>query len=318
MKKIGITLGDFNGISPEILIKALNTLNLPCEKIVIFANSEIFKIYENKFNLKLQNKYEIEEIYFDKKDFNPGSENAGSGEFAFQCVKKACEFANSDKINFIVTAPFSKNALALAGHNFSGHTEILEKYLAKNGQTAEMLFVADNFRVFLLTRHVALKDIPKILTQDFIEQKIKILNNSLIKDFRINNPKLALCALNPHAGENGLFGTEEINNYSVVKNLRTDGIDITDPLPADALFAKTAAEIKVNKNPSFDCYIASYHDQGLIPIKMLYPENSVNMTIGLDILRTSPAHGTAFDIAGKIIANPSGMISALNCAFKSL
>ena len=316
MQKIGITLGDFNGISPEIVIKALNASAFPKERFILFANTEIFDIYEKKYKLKLRDKIEIEEIPFDGKYFNPGVENEASGDFAFKCVQKACEFANSGKINAVVTAPFSKNALALAGHNFSGHTEILEKYLAKDGQSAEMLFVADNFRVFLLTRHVALADVPGILTKDFIYRKIKNLNKSLIKDFGIKNPKLALCALNPHAGENGIFGKEEIENYSVVSELRKEGTDITNPLPADALFSKVANEIMTGKKPSFDCYIASYHDQGLIPVKMLCSETSVNVTIGLDILRTSPAHGTAFDIAGKMIANPSGMISALNFVLK--
>lgn len=212
-------------------------------------------------------------------------------------VKKACE----TDAKAIVTAPVAKNALYLAGHRFNGQTEILQKYLAHNNQLAEMLFVAGKFRVLLLTRHVALKDIN--LTKEMVVEKITNLRDFFVTHLNISKPEFALCAFNPHAGEDGILGHEEIDILiPAVEELRANGINITNPLPADTLFIKAL---------DYDCCIANYHDQGLIPIKTVAGDKTVNMTIGLDIIRTSPGHGTAFDIAGKNVADETGMIEAI-------
>ena len=291
MNKIAITTGDPNGIGAEITIKALNKLNLSTDKIALISNKKILNFYG-----KLKQDYEIIEIPYNT-DIEPGEITKEAGEFSFQSVKKACEI----NPKAIVTAPVAKNALYLAGHKFNGQTEILQKYLAHNNQLAEMLFVADNFRVLLLTRHVPLKEIN--LTKELVVEKIYNLRDFFVSHLNINEPKFALCGFNPHSGEDGILGREEIDILQpAVDKLRKNGVNITAPLPADTLFIKYS---------NFDCIIANYHDQGLIPIKTVAGDKTVNMTIGLDIIRTSPGHGTAFDIAGKNIANETGMTEAI-------
>lgn len=291
MNKIAITTGDPNGIGAEITIKALNKLDLPEDKIVLISNKKVLDFYG-----ELDKDYELVEIPYGA-DVQPGEITKEAGEFSFQAVKKACEIG----AKAIVTAPVAKNALYLAGQKFNGQTEILQKYLAHDKQLAEMLFVAGGFRVLLLTRHVPLKEIN--LTKESVVEKITNLKNFFVSHLRVENPKFALCAFNPHAGENGILGREEIEILQpAVNDLRATGINITNPLPADTLFVKAL---------EYDCCIANYHDQGLIPIKTVAGDKTVNMTIGLDIIRTSPGHGTAFDIAGKNIANETGMIEAI-------
>jgi len=291
MSKIAVTTGDPNGIGAEITIKALNKLDLPEDKIVIISNKKIIDFYG-----KLNRNYDIIEIPYEA-EIEPGKVTKEAGEFSFQSVKLACEIG----AKAIVTAPVAKNALYLAGHRFNGQTEILQKYLAHNNQLAEMLFVAGKFRVLLLTRHVALKDIN--LTKEMVVEKITNLKDFFVTHLNISKPEFALCAFNPHAGEDGILGHEEIDILiPAVEELRANGINITNPLPADTLFIKAL---------DYDCCIANYHDQGLIPIKTVAGDKTVNMTIGLDIIRTSPGHGTAFDIAGKNVADETGMIEAI-------
>ena len=300
MDKIAITTGDPNGIGAEITIKALNQLDLPADKVVIISNRKVLDFYG-----KLDKDYEIIEIQFEG-EVEAGKVTKEAGEFSFQSLKKACEI----KPKAIVTAPVAKNALHLAGHIYNGQTEVIEKHLAHDNQLAEMLFVANGFRVLLLTRHCALKEVT--VTSDTLITKAKNLVKTFETQFGISNPKFALCGFNPHSGEDGILGTEEINNLiPAVKELQTQGINITLPLPADTLFVKAAQHYYNETKDEYDCYLANYHDQGLIPIKTVAGDKTVNMTIGLDIVRTSPGHGTAFDIAGKNIASPDGMIAAI-------
>lgn len=313
-KKIAITTGDVNGIGAEITIKALNNLNLASENIILISNKNVLDFYG-----KTNRDYEIIEVEFDKNNITPGKLTKESGEFSFQCLKKACELAKNDLIQGLITAPVSKEALHLANHKFNGQTEILEHFLAKEGQKAEMLFVANNFRVLLLTRHVALKEIK--LDKNDIVEKIVRLNDFFKSKFNLKAPNFALCSFNPHAGENGILGREEIEILEpAVKELHKIGISITKPMPADTLFIKAAKDYFDPKTirPKFDCYIACYHDQGLIPIKTVASDKTVNMTIGLEIIRTSPAHGTAFDIAGKNFAKSDSMESAILEHFNSI
>ncbi len=300
MNKIAITTGDPNGIGTEITIKALNELDIPEEKIVILSNKKILDFYG-----KLNKNYEIIDIPYNTT-ISPGKITKESGEFSFLALKKVCEI----KPKAIVTAPVAKEALHLAGHIYNGQTEVLQKYLAHDNQLAEMLFVAQNFRVLLLTRHCPIKQIN--LTKDIVITKIKNLVKTFETIYNIKSPKFALCGFNPHAGEHGILGNEEIEILiPAVKELQSQGIDITMPLPADTLFVKAAQHYYKNEKDEYDCYIANYHDQGLIPIKTVAGESTVNTTIGLDIIRTSPGHGTAFDIAGKNIASANGMIAAI-------
>ncbi len=291
MNKIIITTGDPNGIGTEITIKALKELDLPKEDVLLISNKKVLDFYGG-----LHKDYEVVEIPFGE-DVCPGKISAECGEFSFKSVKLACEL----KGKAIVTAPVAKNAMHLAGRIFNGQTEVLQKFLARDGQLAEMLFVAGNFRVLLLTRHCALKDIN--LTKEIVVEKIVNLKRVFEEKFGIINPRFALCGFNPHAGEDGILGKEEIEILQpAVEELRAQGVNITNPLPADTLFMKAL---------KYDCVIANYHDQGLIPIKTVAGSKTVNITIGLDVIRTSPGHGTAFDIAGKNIADATGMIEAI-------
>lgn len=300
-EKIAITTGDPNGIGAEITIKALKKLDLPADKILLVSNRKVLDFYG-----KLDKDYEIIEIPFNS-EIHAGMVTKEGGEFSFQSLKKVCEMHPKA----IVTAPVAKNALHLAGHIFNGQTEILEHYLSHDGQKAEMLFVAGNFKVLLLTRHCALKEVT--ISKDFVANKILNLKKFFKEHYQIQNPKFALCGFNPHSGEDGILGREEIEIlHPVVAELRKLGVDISDPLPADTLFVKAAKDyLSKAQQPTYDGYIANYHDQGLIPIKTVAGDSTVNMTIGLDIIRTSPGHGTAFDIAGKDIADENGMIAAI-------
>ena len=300
-EKIAITTGDPNGIGAEITIKALKKLDLPADKILLVSNRKVLDFYG-----KLDKDYEIIEIPFNS-EIHAGMVTKEGGKFSFQSLKKVCEMHPKA----IVTAPVAKNALHLAGHIFNGQTEILEHYLSHDGQKAEMLFVAGNFKVLLLTRHCALKEVT--ISKDFVANKILNLKKFFKEHYQIQNPKFALCGFNPHSGEDGILGREEIEIlHPVVAELRKLGVDISDPLPADTLFVKAAKDyLSKAQQPTYDGYIANYHDQGLIPIKTVAGDSTVNMTIGLDIIRTSPGHGTAFDIAGKDIADENGMIAAI-------
>ena len=303
-KKIAITCGDFNGIGPEVIEKALKKLNLPQDSIIIIGSKKLFP------NLSLD--YESIEIPFNQKMLSIGKETKEAGEFSYKCLKTACNLAKEKKIKAIVTAPVSKNALHLAGYNYSGQTEILEEELGnyQANEVAEMVFVANDFRVLLLTRHLTLLKVK--ITKDLLIEKIIRINNVLKTNFNIQTPNIALCSLNPHAGEQGILGKEEIQEFEpAIKELRKKGINITNPLPADTLFTKAAKAYTNHQKQPYDMYCACYHDQGLIPIKTLAMDNTVNMTAGLSIIRTSPAHGTAYDIAGKNIANENSMISAI-------
>ena len=303
--KIAITTGDVNGVGAEVTLKALNRLQLPEDKVVIVSNRKILDFYG-----KTDIPYEVAEVPFEGK-IEVGRVTSDSGEFSFRCLRKVCEI----NPKAIVTAPVAKSAMHMAGHIFNGQTEVLQKYLAHNGQHAEMLFVANDFRVLLLTRHCALKDV--CMTEDLIYKKVFDLALVMREKFKVSNPKFALCGLNPHAGEDGIIGREELDvMFPVVEKLRKDGILITNPLPADTLFIEAGKCYNAQKKLPYDCYISPYHDQGLIPIKTVAGYGTVNMTIGLDVIRTSPGHGTAFDIAGKNIADETGMVAAIRSALE--
>lgn len=303
--KIIITTGDPNGIGAEITIKALKSFADCMDKIAVISNKKILDYYGG-----LGVDVELIEVPY-SGEVQPGKVSANSGEFSFKTLKKVCEL----RPKAIVTAPVAKNAMHIAGHNYNGQTEVLQEFLAKEGQLAEMLFVAKDFRVLLLTRHCALKDID--LTTDLIEQKILNLQTFFQEKLNISSPKFALCGLNPHAGEDGILGDEEISVINpAIEKLRDKGISITNPLPSDTLFVGASEAYRSGKKVPYDCYIATYHDQGLIPIKCTAGYSTVNMTIGLDVIRTSPGHGTAFDIAGKNIASENGMISAIEAALQ--
>lgn len=289
--KLAITTGDKRGIGKEITKKALDILKPKKEDILIIGE-------------EIDVDYDILKI-----------EEENNGAFCYKALEKACCLARDGKIKALTTAPVSKFELHNAGYYFNGQTEIIEKLLAHDNQKAQMIFIADDLKVMLLTRHCALNEV-KLTSENIIEQS-EILNDFLARKYNIKNPKIALCALNPHCGEEGILGMEEIEILKpAVKLLNQKGIDITDPISADALFARVGKQYLSKEKLSYDAILACYHDQGLCPIKALAFDCAINTTIGLDIIRTSPSSGTAYDIAGKGIANPSSMIEAIKLALK--
>lgn len=311
MSKIAITLGDPCSIGAEITQKALMELSdkgkIDLSKFILIGNLKVFG--ETPKNIDF---IDIKP----QKELQMGKPSKQSGEVAFKSIMQAVELAKTDKVKAIVTAPISKYAINLAGYDFSGHTEIFDKYLSKSGN-AQMLFVTGDFRVLLLTRHLPLIKVPSVLTQKFIETEIEKLYKSL-KKIGLKVPKIALCGLNPHAGEEGLLGKEEQTEFlPAIKSLREKGIDIEGVFAADMLFSKAAKTYREGQKQPYDCYAAAYHDQGLCAVKTLDLEKTVNVTTGLKVIRTSPAHGTAFDIAGHGVASAESMKQAIILAYET-
>ncbi len=293
--KIAITTGDLLGIGEEITIKALNALKLPARDVLIIGKS---------LNDSLLSHYDTIEL-----------DTSDNGRFCFDTLKVASELANEGKIQAIVTAPVSKEALFKSGFHYSGQTEILQEFLGDKDSKAEMLFVANDLRVLLLTRHIPLNQVK--LSKEIIVEKSLRVCKFLVEKCGIKSPKLALCALNPHAGENGILGMEEIEIMEpAVLELRALGVDITSPLSADGLFAHVGQKYLNGEKQQYDCILAAYHDQGLCPVKALCFKKAVNTTIGLKVIRTSPSSGTAYDIAGQGIADATGMEEAIKLALK--
>lgn len=320
-KKIAVTIGDVGGIGSEIIIKAINTpeISANSDKFLLIGNRNRFYKTAAELGFNFPKDIEIYDIPLDISKIAIGKPTIEAGKHSFLALKKACELANQRKIGAIATAPLSKEAINLAGYNYTGQTEILEEFLGSETNVhAEMLFVAEKLRVMLLTRHIKLASISSALTTDGIIKSILALNNSLIKDFKLNNPRIAVCGLNPHAGENGLLGNEEVDLIKPALNnlVNEHKISIDGPFPADTLWAKAANAYFNGDTLPYDAYVACYHDQGLIPVKMLAMDKAVNTTINLPVIRTSPSHGTAYDIAGQNKANYQSMIEAINLAVK--
>lgn len=290
--KIAITTGDPLGIGEEITYKALLALNPPKEQVLIIGK-DLGLGYET--------------IELNQKDI---------GKYCFECLRTACDLVHLGQIQGIVTGPVSKEQLNKSGYHYSGQTEILEKMLSvdKNDK-GEMLFIANELRVMLLTRHLPLKNIE--ISEDMIIEKVQRLDKFLKEKCNIPYPKIALCALNPHAGENGILGNEEIDTIiPAVHKLNQLGIFAYGPYSADGLFSNAGKKYLQNKKPDYDAIVAMYHDQGLCAVKALTGNDAVNTTIGLKVIRTSPSSGTAYDIKGKNIANPDGMIDAIRLLLK--
>ncbi|MBC8279068.1 MAG: 4-hydroxythreonine-4-phosphate dehydrogenase PdxA [FCB group bacterium] len=298
--RICITCGDISGIGPEIIRKSLQD-----ERISEIADFTVIgpeKAFENDFNgLNISfTGTGIADI-----EITPGKWTVQSGDISFQSIQTAVEGVINGRFDAMVTAPICKEAVNAAGHDFPGHTEMLKAWTGADDVI--MMFLSREMIVGLMTVHVALSEVPKIINLDLALQKIRLLDHELKSRLKIENPSIALCALNPHAGENRMFGTEEDEILiPAAAEARKTGIRITDPMPADTLFKKAS---------NYSAVLAIYHDQGLIPAK-LAPGGSVNYTGGLPIIRTSPDHGTAFDIAGKGEADPKGMINAIDWAVK--
>lgn len=315
---IAITMGDAAGVGPEIIVKALQHQAVydQCRPLVI-GDGQIMKraLTFVQSDLTIRSISEVEEAAFEKgtvdvldlallrEELPVGVVSEEAGNAAFLFLKKAIELANEAKIDAICTAPLNKEALHLAGHNYPGHTEILAALT--DTEEYAMMLTAPKLRVIHVTTHVGLVRAVELITPERVYNVIQLADQTL-KKAGIRSPKIAVCGINPHAGENGLFGDgeEAAKIEPAVQKAQGEGIQVFGPMPADTLFYRAV-------RGDFDLVVAMYHDQGHAPIKVLGLEAGVNITVGLPIIRTSVDHGTAFDIAGTGKADEQSLMEAI-------
>lgn len=300
-QKIGITVGDMCGIGPEIVQKVVHEKDVQtlADLVVIGPDFYVKKLPKN-----------VEKIVvgdLKEKEVTLGKINPKAGKAAIDYVEKAIELCLKKELAAMVTAPINKEAIHAAGIKFPGHTELLIK--RTKSQHGAMVFYSEKFSVILTTIHVALAEVPQKLNKEKVLEKIE-LANEFIKGLGKKQPKIAVCGLNPHAGEGGAFGREEIEIITpAIKESEKKGIKVSGPYPGDTIFKRAL-------KGEFDIVVAHYHDQGLIPLKLVAFESAINVTAGLPIIRTSVDHGTAFDIAGKNTADPSNLREAIRLAVR--
>lgn len=304
---VGISIGDLNGIGSEVVLKTFeDSRMLELCTPVIFANVKVLSFIKKtlELNAPLHGIDKLDQLVLGKinvfntwregVDINFGVNDENIGKYAIQSFVAATTALKENKIDVLVTAPINKYNIQSENFKFPGHTDYLDKELEGN---ALMLMVHDNLRVGLLTDHIPVNDVASHLTEKLITQKIETIKLALSQDFGINKPKIAVLALNPHAGDNGIIGKEDDEILKpVIKKLFEKGTLVFGPFAADGFFGNSQYE-------KYDAVLASYHDQGLIPFKTLSFGNGVNYTAGLNKIRTSPDHGTAYEIAGKGIAD---------------
>lgn len=322
--KIGITHGDLNGVGYEVIIKALADYAIMdiCTPVVygLAKAASYHRKYMEMPDFSFQFIKNIEQtsqkrpnllnIYDEEVKIELGTSSKVAGQLAERALVMAGKDLKNNLIDAVVTAPVNKNNIQSEKFKFHGQTEFFEYYFGGD-KKAMMMMVAENLRVGFVTNHEPISNVASVITQDRILNKLEILNHSLRQDFAIDNPKIAVLALNPHAGDDGLLGTEEKEIiHPAIEMAFQNKINAFGPFPADGFFAS-------GQYCQFDAVLAMYHDQGMIPFKILGTEG-VNFTAGLPIVRTSPAHGTAYDIAGKNIANGQSMRNAIYLALDIL
>lgn len=321
---VGISIGDLNGIGGEIILKSFeDTRMLELCTPVIFANVKILSYLKKNLELTtnlhgidkldqvLTGKINVLNVWKEGVNIEFGKTDENVGKYAVKSFVEATKALKEGNIDVLVTAPINKSNIQSEEFSFPGHTDYLDQELEGD---ALMFMVQDSLRVGLLTDHVPINEVAKHLTEDLVRKKIKTINQSLIQDFGITRPRIAVLGLNPHSGDNGVIGDEEEKVLKpALKKIFDEGILVFGPFSADGFFGSGQYE-------KYDAVIATYHDQGLIPFKTLSFGKGVNYTAGLNKVRTSPDHGTGFDIAGKGIADHSSFVEAVYAAidiFKS-
>ena len=321
-KKIraAISIGDPNGIGIEIILKALSIEGV-LEKItpIVFGSYDLIYAQAKDLGQETTMLNSISHIsnadeekinilnVFDNCEYNFGVLDKAVSKLGILSFESAINAVKTQQADVLITAPINKNASYSSRFKFSGQTDYLSSFF---NVEALMLMVSEDLKIALTTDHIPLKEVHNVLNKDLIKRKIVILNKTLQDDFNILNPKIAVLAINPHAGDNGVIGDDDNNTtIPVINELKASNYLIEGPFPADALFSNESYK-------QYDAVIAAYHDQGLIPFKMINFGKGVNFSAGLPIIRTSPDHGTAYDIAGKNLADPASFISALNIASK--
>ena len=323
LPRIAITMGDPAGIGPEIIAKAvlmpdiyevcrplvlgdIGCLEMVSEGVGSLSFQRISNTSEITARQGLIDVMPISELRADSR--LPGRPTKAGGKAMVDYVLKAVELTVGGQAAAMVTCPISKELMYQAGYEFEGHTELLAHLTGT--QDYVMMLAGDRIRVSLVTVHCALQEVPRRLNKDLIVKTIGITYRALVRDFGIDRPKVAVAALNPHAGESGLFGTEDKKIVGpAVEAARDSGLSVEGPFPADTVFYHASTG-------RYDAVVAMYHDQGLIPLKLLHFSDAVNITLGLPIIRTSVDHGTAYDIAGKGVADPSSLVAAIKMAAK--
>lgn len=316
LPRIAITIGDINGIGPEVMMKALTDVGLHerCQ-VTIVGSRHLLAAYSHRIHCGPIEHLElglaaggrivpIIDIPSDAR-ISPGEIDARAGRLAGEAVCHAVDLAARGEFDAVVTMPISKKALNAGGYEYPGHTELIA---SRVGGSPLMILMAEGMRVALATVHVPVSRVSSLITWTLIEERIRGLHRSLRHDFGIVNPRIAVLGLNPHAGEHGTIGREEAEIISpTVDRITAEGLDVTGPLAADGFFARYIPG-------AYDAILAMYHDQGLIPLKMTANGAGVNFTAGLSIVRTSPDHGTAFSIAGLGIAEERSVLQAIDAA----
>lgn len=317
--RVGITHGDINGIGYEVILKALeDSRMLELCTPIIYGSAKIAAYYRKQLGLPQfqmgqiakavdarDNACSIINVVGEDTVVEPGKSTPIAGKAAFTALEQAVEDLRNGSIDALVTAPINKDNIQSESFNFPGHTEYLEASLGDDDQKALMILCNENVRVALVTTHLPIAEIPNAITKEAIIEKLEAFNTSLKNDFGINRPRIAVLSLNPHAGENGLLGKEEQEIISpAIEEAYGNKILCFGPYAADGLFGS-------GQYSRFDGILAMYHDQGLAPFKTLAMESGVNFTAGLDYVRTSPDHGTGYDIAGKGVASEASMREAI-------
>ena len=315
--RIGLTSGDPNGIGIETVLQVFaDERMLKGLTPLLYASPDLISSNLDAIGLKdlnwgevdsaekaIQGQLNILNISVDSFSHLPGELTSEAGGYSYKSLEKAVDDLASSKVDILITAPINKEAITQSGFKFPGHTEYLA-HMA-NAEDVLMFLVAESLRIGIVTGHIALKDVAKSLNAKSIKSKLDIMHESLARDFGCPTPRIAILGLNPHAGDNGLMGDEERKIISpVVKEANASGMKVFGPYAADGFFGSGAYK-------NFDGVLAMYHDQGLAPFKAMSFGRGVNFTAGLPIVRTSPDHGTGFDIAGQGIASPDSMRSAI-------
>ncbi|MGB5874345.1 MAG: 4-hydroxythreonine-4-phosphate dehydrogenase PdxA [Bacteroidota bacterium] len=321
---VAITLGDYNGIGPEVILKSLRNRAVRglCTPLLV-GPEDAFAFYAERLGEKRRwipftegaarrSDTGPSPVYLSIPDglrrsrLSPGTVSSLAGRTAVRTIEHASGLISTGSADALVTGPLSKKAIHRGGIRLPGQTELLQ--MLSSSRRVAMMLVSDPMRIGLVTIHVPVREVAHLLSRSLLRQKIEVVHDALVKDWRIPRPRIAVLGLNPHAGEDGDIGWEEKTIVSpIIRSLKSRSMRVDGPFPADAFFSRYSPGI-------YDAVIAMYHDQGLIPLKMIASGKGVNITAGLPFIRTSPAHGTAFDIAGHGKADARSMIEAITLA----
>ena len=318
--KVGISIGDYNGIGPEIIMKSLKDKSITdFFTPIIFGSGKLFTYQKNIFKLQhvfnyinevsqaQDDKINMVNLWKDNVNVDLGTPTEESTRMAIDSLEAATNSLMNGEIDVLVTAPINKEEMMKHGFQHAGHTGYLEEKFGKKGL---MFLVTDDLKVAVSTHHIPISEVAANISKEKIKKQIKLLNQCLIEDFCVERPKIAVLGLNPHSGDGGAIGKEEIEIIEpAIRELFDNGILVFGPYPADSYF-------QPSKYKNFDAVLAMYHDQGLAPFKTLAYEEGVNYTAGLPFIRTSPDHGVAYDIAGKNVADEQSFTEAIFMALK--